>query len=82
MGKHPAGRDKLNWNKQSGLVERLYHIGILSVKPRKEKILKIHIETRRGKFEFEREPMEKYKFYTMWGCITACVVVVTFFSIF
>jgi len=44
--------------------------------------LKIYIDTPWLKLYVEREPMEKYKFYVMWGAIVACVLTLAFFSIF
>ena len=35
-----------------------------------------------GMLEYKKEPMDNNKFYTMWACITICVVVIAFFGIF
>lgn len=44
--------------------------------------MKISIQLPHGKIDIEREPMDNYKFYTMWACVTICIVAVAFFWIF
>lgn len=34
-----------------------------------------------GRLYFERQQMDKYKFYTMWVCIAVCVVSLVFFGV-
>ena len=82
MREHPAGQDKPNWNKQSGLMEQIYHRTSFLSSPERRK-MKIYIDLPwGGKLSIEREPMAPYKFYSLCWSLCLAIVSVAFFGIF